>query len=369
MVNQMTKTFKFNRFLFLLLVIFALGSCNDSIFHMISLAEKMVDPLIKGSPTNFAVLNDVMYVASGSNLYGYYIEGDKSIWNTNFTNPGGRIVQLAATTSELYALCLVGTNINGVIKYKADPTSAGDWTTLEGINAHSIHALGNDLFYSFRTDNTYKIFKLGTTDPIIENADYELQGVTDNFLCAGRIYTNTIPANIHNAALPTDFMGIIDLGTYNVAITRNGNLYNINTGEIIPGADFGNFSNNTRATGVLAIALDTTKTVNLLLAGRQDINYSTSSGFTYGYAEIELDGSGIIEGSKFVRPGTATISTVSNGDRYISTIGRNPLSHIIQAPAGVDPERTLFASTQRNGVWSYEYRDHLKDFSWNAVPE
>ncbi|MCL2721928.1 MAG: hypothetical protein FWD47_11400 [Treponema sp.] len=341
-----------NKYLFLsILFTFFLASCSDSVFHMVSLDEKIKKPLIKGSPTNFVQIGSVMYVASGSRLYSYSADE----WNTSLPNPGGRIVQLAVHGGNLHILCFEGSSTNGIIKYTTNPES-GTWSTIPGVNAHSIHSNGTNLYYSFRVGESYNIYQQGNSTPIIPNASQELQGVSGSLLCAGTIYTTS--GGIHNSSLPTNFMGIINVSSTNYAITRDGDLYNLSSNAKV--ADFSGFISNTRATGLLTTVYDSTGTVLLLLAGRQDVNYSTNSGFTYGYAEIAVSNLSSPV-TKFHMPGSALPSTIINRDRYTNTLGKNPVSHILQFP--FNNNGIIFSSTQRNGVWQ------LIDDTWNTVPE
>jgi hypothetical protein len=108
----------------------------------------------------------------------------------------------------------------------------------------------------------------------------------------------------------------------------------------------------------------------MLLAGRQDsLSYSFTYGYTYGYLELELDTNGIKSGKNFIEPGKESVSTVNLGEneRFQSTIGKNPVSYLFQVPPAIDANMILFASTQKNGVWSYRDRDGL--YQWNAEGE
>jgi hypothetical protein len=351
-----------------------------------------------------------MYVASGNTIHKY--KGRNGPWNTTL-RPGGRITHLAATGDYLYALCYPNDTVKSVIKrYTNDILDTGwdEWEIFENSldeNSYvrSIYGVNNIIFIGIEKDireekNSSEIYYINGNN-IIEltgaklnseevdgkvekrasvlngvayvNPNYYLSTNGDTIFSTDLSVTNPITnGEIFRGEIS---MGIINLNvsTNTIAvISRKGELYIITGGTISKetyslGKDF-------LATGALAIWEDqSTPPKRLLLAGRQNPpNYSTSSGYTYGYLELELDENGII-GSDFEEPGGEGLTTtVDNYDRYVSTIGKNPINHIFQAPTTVDPPdpganypgMTLFASTQKNGVWSY--RERNKDPQWNA---
>ena len=366
-------------FVYLILaLILAFGSCNDPIFYMIANEMPIAKPLIGGSPTNFVEYGGNLYVASGSKIYSY--NGNR--WDA-ISSPGGRVVQLAATTNNLYALYLKG---SGSETRHVAYSNGGNWNwtdinindavTIFAANTNNVLFIcagngdvnGNTIYYSQNNGSPSPIS--GTSDTSI------LSGVayngTDYFLCTKNDGIFHAPGTPGTAApvsgsSSVEFTGIIRLGTTTsvVAISRDGNLYSVSTATI--GDSIASFSDNRLSNGGLAIWTDpATPTNKLLLAGRQDISYSTVSGYTYGYMELKLNSSGGIEtGENFVEPGKGSFSTVSDFDRYVSTIGKNPVNHIFQTPSSIDTKMTLFASTQKNGVWSY--RD--SESHWNTVVE
>jgi len=176
-------------------------------------------------------------------------------------------------------------------------------------------------------------------------------------------YKNTDGSDVN-----INFSGIInlqdDVQTI-FLIARNGDVYTVK--DIITKTEnvsMGGF----RATGALAIwrENDQPSSNRLLLAGRQDSLRYSDSGYTYGYLEIELDINGIKSGKNFVEPGREPLSTVRQGENghYKNTIGKYPVNYLMQVPSEIDGEMILFASTQKNGVWSY--RDRNGNFQWNA---
>jgi len=371
-------------------IIITFGACNDPIFHYISVEPPIVHPFIEGSPTNFVEFDNKIYVASGSNIFSY----DGTKWGKMTSQPGGRIEQLAVTNTYLYALCYQGSN--SILKRYS--SSSEKWEDVEGTTGgydifQSVYAMDDKVFigagielnkkiqYTIlhiaddSSDTNYEVLTAGGASALLCGVA-SISG--DYFLCTK---SDTIyKANGGSISIAEDpkveFTGIINLEvSHIVAISRNGRLYKVETSGItnIPNVSIGS---GHYSTGALAIWTDGTN--NLLLAGRQDrLNYSTNSGYTYGYMELELDLStttGIKDDRDFEEPGKPiknppgknTISSVDDYDRYVTTLRKNPVNHIFQTPAAIDANMTLFASTQKNGVWSYRPRGDDNIPQWNA---
>ena len=351
--------------IFILLAVFY--SCNDPIFFMISKEVPKIEPLIKGSPTNFVVFNGDVYVASGTILYKYR----NGIWDSATFTPGGRIMSIAVANTYIYALC-IGNDDKVSIKRAANPAS---WSDVPGINSNvqSFYAINNQLFFGSRNNDSdsYSIYHIDTPSvPITDLTNVSmLRGVafdgTFFYICTDNgIYHTTgfVSATLVPESNGKDFIGIIGIGSTNiVAITRSGVLYSVTSGGVSVIAD-ANFTDNRYATGALTLWGDNTTPNKLLLVGRQDINYSVSSGYTYGYVEIKIVNNEI--SGSFNEPGIDTLTTVSDINMYVSSIGKNHVNHLFQAPFSVDQQMRLFASTQKNGVWSYKVRNGV--LQWNA---
>jgi len=357
--------------LFIFTVIFTIAACNDPIFYSISLEVRQIDARIKGSPSNFVVIGNAMYVASGRSVYKY--EGGS--WS-EIARPGGRVLQLAATksTNFLYALCYNDTSSGvdfTIQKYDGSNLSKKDsWSKSSTSEINSIFIGGDTLFIGIEN----KIFYLDSSDVRQElNITGVLIGAYEKtsthyiatkndgiFYGTSPSYTVTVIPNSDKK----DFMGMIELNSDTIAlITRSGNIYTIDTSANTIKHEEGISFSNRQATGALAIWESGSN--KLLLAGRQELGYSVDSGYTYGYMELELDASGGIKaGATFREPGKESVTTVHDYERYVSTIGKNPVKYIFQAPSNVDSKMTLFASTQQKGVWSY--RERSDGWQWNA---
>jgi hypothetical protein len=362
----------FIKIIILSLAVFFFSTCNDPIFFIIHEEIPVIPPLINGSPTNFAVFNNKMYVASGKNIYEY----NGNSWY-KWKELGSFVMGLAATNSSLYALYLDGSER----KIKQFPSD----TNLSLSNVQSIHAAGDNVLFASAGDNNdytiyYKEDSVSTFKPISNtNSASILNGVAydtvyyylctySGIFCVRNDDIDTSSTKIDPAS-DDGFTGIISLtNEYCAAISRNGKLYQIKDAEKSESAKF---SDERYSTGALAIwykeSTDYPTTPSLLLVGRREKYYSTSTGYTYGYVEVTLNTTtGGISGSSFSDPGKNSLSSVNNNDRYVSSLGKKPVNHIIQTPADINTNMTLFASTQQNGVWSYRNRNDGNDTYWNA---
>jgi len=397
---------KMRKLIYFLIILF-LCTCNDPVFYAISQEVEPIEPRIKGSPTNFALYNGRMYVASGNNLFSYNKgtdeEPDKPYWDKE-TSPEGTILQIASTGDYLFALFSTDKNNNGKTVIKRYNKDNSSWSNIGGIldnyaKIHNIFASGGILFVLATASSTNYIYSIlyikDDTIDVLKFIDQdqddtgEINGVafngesyflsfiskkTDNEKYSGVYKINDIDEGAitinyqDEEGKNVNFTGIISLEDEEntiILISRNGEIYNV-TDSIVK---IENVSMGKSSTGALAIwrESDQPDCNRLLLAGRQDsLIYSVSYGYTYGYMELELDANGIKSGKNFVEPGREMLSTVRTGEneRYQSTIGKYPVNHILQVPSDIDGEMILFASTQKSGVWSY--RDRSGIFQWNA---
>jgi len=373
--SAMVKQMKKPDYLMLIpaLIILTFSACNDPVFYTISSEVPVIPAYIDGSPTNFVFFKDCVYVASGSSLYRYSAGTDgHGTWSGQIPVSGGWIGSLAATSSWLYAICLE--NSTGILMQSSDGTI---WSKTPNVN-YDVKAIftteENRLFFSANEGNDfYDIYYLsGTPIKVLENVK-EFRGAVFNngtyFICTtDGIYQfgnfSDEPVILQNSN-GKNFVGIIDLGSDVAAIARNQELYSVSTGGIASIAKFDSRS----ASGALTVFKDSHGR-RLLLVGRMDLTYSTTSGYTFGYIEIELDDDGFKHGAVYRMPGeNPSYSTVDSNERFITTIGKNPVNHIFHVPSSLNyPDMSLiFASTQKNGVWSYRERGAI--WQWNAEEE
>jgi hypothetical protein len=402
------KTHKIIYF-FYIFIIFILCTCNDPVFYAISQEIKPIEPRISGVPTNFAVFDGRMYIASGNALlsYRYNKSAGEDYWKREIS-PGGNILQIASTGDNLYALCTTDQNNDGSTTVKRLDKDNSIWLPMGGIlndyaKIQNIFAAGDVLFVwaALSTSNyNYNILYIKNGADalnIMDNQDdtgiitgaafngtsYFLPFTakkTDKDKISGVYKIDNINAGagaktiIYNEKgndINVHFNGIINLkdGADTILlISRNGDVYTVNVSiNRIPDVSMGRMS-----TGALAIwrENDQPGCKKLLLAGRQDsLYYSSSYGYSYGYMELELDTVGVKSGAGFAEPGrNPSSSTLLDYERYQSSLGKYPLNYLFQTPSEIDSKMTLFASTQTNGVWSYRVRDKEQKY-WNAEGE
>jgi hypothetical protein len=379
MVEKMKVRFnKLIFFLFAILpVVLQISSCNDPIFYKIHEETEVLEPKINGSPVNYVIYDKKMYTASGRRIFSYS-GGNWSEWK----KMDGNVMMLAAAGNSLYTLSFE--DGKGRLRRYNNTGSSGEDIGIS-YNIQSIHASDNVLFASVKDNNNYKIYYLDeklspASAALTEIANTEsgsiLKGAAFDqkyyYLCTNSGIFCVDPAS-PASALPdpfvpdANFTGIINLNDeYVAAISANGRIFEINDNtctEVVKTS----FPDNQNSTGALALWFkdnDDSAPPSLLLAGRKEIYYSTTTGYSNGYVEFELDEFGRIKQNASNEPGKNALSSVDNYDRYTSSIGKKPLNHIIQTPSIVDKEMTLFASTQQNGVWSYRNRE--EGWQWNA---
>jgi len=402
-------------YFFYILIIFILCACNDPVYYAISKEDKPIEPRISGAPTNFVIFDGRMYIASGNTVLSYnYNTGaadpDKQYWKKE-ASPGGNILQIASTDynsagGNLYALCTTDKDNDGKTVIKRFDDSNSSWTQMGGIlndyaKIQDIFAAGDILFVwaTLSTSNyDYNILYIKNgADAVNISDNKDDMGIITGAAFNGTSYflpftqkkkdkerisgvykiddvnsgVNIINKNTQGNDVNVHFNGIINIdeGGSNIIllISRSGYIYTVNDSiNKIDDVFMGRMS-----TGALAIWRDKDQPdKRLLLAGRQDsLYYSSSYGYSYGYMELELDAAGVKTGSNFTEPGRNSVSTLSDPERYQSSLGKYPVNYLFQTPSDIDSNMTMFASTQKNGVWSCRDRDNNNNVYWNAEGE
>jgi len=375
-------------------------SCSqDPIFFTISTEPRPVKPRIQGGPTNMVEYNNRMYVASGK-LFSY---NGASGWDDSL-QPGDKVIGLASTGDHLYALCLTGSGVNTVLR-RWEPT--GGWADIGNAEStytliQSIYADNGELFAGAMNNNgsDYGILyfdggvlrRIAGDTAMLSGAAYRTDDAVYFLSTKGRgVYTiseTDLLANKTATQLGGSedrlLMGMVKLkddstpskeaiivierndGTFYEARKEGFKILTYTSGALVTSAS-GKF-----ATGALAEWVDNINNTNqkMLIAGIQGGLFSTSttSSYSHGYAEIELDSPfNIVNGWLVLNNPRSTnpdITVNHDTDRYTATIGKHPVNHFFQAPVDIDPNRTFFASTQTAGLWSYRYRDG--GLQWNA---
>jgi len=369
------------KLLIILLIIFSLGSCNDAIFYKITVEPPLVDPLIGGSPTNFVEYNNKLYVASGRKIfsYGKNEESGNNEWS-EWIILDSFVLNLAVAGDSFYALYL--SSNSGKIRRYYNGGNSSEEVNLSG-NVQSIHALDNFLFVSVRNSNNniYKFYykeegaadfneislektNSGPLDCMIKGVAFD---ITHYYLCTDYgifCIDKSVPDFSSYSILAENYSltGITNLNSDCVAaIAKNGRLCEISSAVISKEVSFGD---SHYATGALAVWRNE-GTPTLLLVGRGEEYYSSTSSYSNGYLEIALDTTGrILDGAAFIEPGKTQPTSIDDYDRYSPSLGKKLIYYIIQTPASIDENMTMFASTSKSGLWSY--RDHGEGITWNA---
>jgi len=360
---------KKNLFLLIIIifsVVFNVVSCNDPIFYLVHEEVPVLKPLIDGSPTNFVTLNNKLYVASGKQIWEY----DGNSWS-KWKKLDDRVVRLAATNATLYALCLRNDNgADGIIRDCSNNVDLGLSSVISIYVANNVlfACAGTKSYTVYHYSSSFIDISSTTSNNELKGVAYDSSGSVYYYLCTSKGIICVDSSFNYNSTLEKDieFNSIINLNTTKAeAITVNGAIYEIsNATATNKNVNSSSAFNDKKRYTTNALAIwknpDTTQP-NLLLVGRRESYYSTSTGYTYGYVEIGLDSSSGITGTEYKNPGEGSPTSVDNNERYVSSLGKKPVNHIIQFP---DSNGTLFASTQQNGVWSYRIRDG--EWQWNA---
>jgi len=358
----MMKKFLLNVLIFFPVVFLSI-SCSDPIFEIVSNEPPKRESLIGGSPTNFVTIGSDMYVASGKNIWKY-----NNGWEKKYTL-NGRVTSLAATNNSLYAVYLSDRDNNGKI------INCASSEVLPLSEVQSIFEANNTLFACTGNNNNYLFHYYNTSTSSFN----DITGINPSFVLLGVVYgstnyyfcTNSGIYYLTSLSSPTalivkndsgqdisDFTGIINLSaSIVVAITKTGGyLYQISGTTASRKASF---NDGRLSTGALAIWKDQNSTQELLLVGRSEEHSYNITAYTNGYVEIEIDSSGIT-GTSFKEPGKSP-SSINNYEKYVSSLGKKIINYMYLANDGI-----LFASTHKDGLWSYRDHNDGEGISWNA---
>jgi hypothetical protein len=227
-----------------------------------------------------------------------------------------------------------------------------------------------------------------STEGIFKIAKADLAGTEPTFLQTGR------------------FMGLIKLDDKDntiIAVERGkdaevikverGKLYKVNNNS--DGFELMQYNNGGGdvaigyyATGALALweksdPVSKLATEKRLVAGIQFSTTSTSS-YTNGYVEFRLNsdiendpnsdppykksdsyGSFDTDSARF-DAGNLQSADPDGNRQYTSSLGQLIINHLFQVPQAIDPNMTFFASTHKDGLWSYRFRSNNGGWQWNA---
>ncbi|MDR2792847.1 MAG: hypothetical protein LBB61_04170 [Treponema sp.] len=355
-------------------------SCDQyPIFYAISQEVEPTEPRIKGNPTAIVEVGESMYVASrfGRSLHSY-----KSGKWTPIASPGS-IMEIASDGTSLYAL--IGEPIRKTEVYVYESgyeraqcrlisfTGGGIIQTIRGTED------GNGTGYIFAsTENGLFFYKKGdaagfssnslipnvSKENIVTGAAYNIDGTPNGTYYVAvvnkGIYTlnetslNETSLSLDGPVSGTDrkaVIGMLAVKDTIVAVGRDGEFLHRDSNGFEVHSTSNTFS------GAMGIWRD--DSAYLLLVGVQGGIYSTIN----GYREILLTSDRSLDPNNLgLRwPGASAPTTVSNTDRYTSTLGLHVVTSLYQMQ-----DSSLFASTMKNGLWSYRTHQGQNEEVWNA---
>jgi hypothetical protein len=406
-----------------LLVPLIFSACNqDAIFYAISQEVELREPLIKGTPSNIVVFkgDQYLYVANRFSLYRYEKPaGGEPVWNSDtppLVQPGGEILGVAATDTVLCVLTGEGLKRwdSAALTWEPVPIDSGETADQKGYSdLQTVYADSGFLFVgagnSLPTANSdnYAIRYLhedtATNPPtftlkILKSGVHLLSGAvfngTNHFVAtrgSGIFVFDGSSRTLSGEPIPNSgkqddkkrhIMGMIylkDSQNTVAAVDRSGEILTVTGTGFTPHKNkIGNYT-----TGALALwrsppPPDTSfnpgdpgypdeTPPRLLLVGIQGSLTSTTQTYNNGYREIELDESGSLPADLSINvPGKSSTPSISNSDKYTTSLGKLPIDYLFQVPYALNPAMPIFASTHgKEGLWSY--KDHGDgDMTWNA---
>ena len=370
----------------LLLLSLILFSCDqDSIFYDISNEPIPKDPLIPGSPTNIVIARNRVFVGTrmGNRIYCYYNTLGGADW-TYFTLPSGSLGELATDGINLYVLIFpTGEPLNSstVRRYNLSLNSWDMSYTVSGYSIQTLFGVNGKIFAGGQHYTNYQNFAILYLEPnsnSLTAIKYEtslLKGAVQG--PGGGIYLATagngmyvftegsLAANPVFGTEDVNFAGMISVGNSVVAVTGDGGVY------INNGGGFSHVSMGVSYTGGMCVWSDRKNQWknSLLLMGTR----GKGTSLTHGYREMVLDTNG--RPTFDIRfPGEDSPTSVTSKAKYEASIGTHPVMSIVQIPDFIyggpiqynsftgnpDWEPPIFASTSKNGLWSY------RNGEWNA---
>jgi hypothetical protein len=313
-------------------------------------------------PTSIVSIGKTCYVASKFSKTIHYYDGENG-WQELAKRPDGRpIMDLAATERYLYALT---GEPGSTALYKWDSTATNaDWEAVDNAaHVQSIYGAQDKLFACAGSDPFTLWHDDGGALAELSGGSGFLQGAafnkTDYYLAGAGIYklSGTTLSPVAGTGAFT-VAGLITLEDNTVVGVSGQNLL-----AIKPGGEFTQKDMGATFTGALALWGKKTEAEQaaaaepktLLVLGIQGSSTST----THGYREILLSSGTLNPDAMALRtPGKdPSNSSVSDYDKYNSSLGKHPVMTLFQAADGI-----LFAGTTKNGLWSY------RNDQWNAEP-
>jgi hypothetical protein len=387
-MNRRTRMKMLTPLLGLLLAGSILSSCNqDAIFYTIQYDKVLnKNAVIPGSPGRIIELGDALY-AGNKAVYQYKQPdsgGEAARWRRLPAQPGGkRIMDLAGTdegSDNLYALVDQGVHLSDAGLYRknlADPTAPWEGVAKPGGNIQGLWGAGDVLFAA--------VHQVGNGNSVLyvmgpgETPFRPVVGVSGMLRAAakfaGRYYAAIegtgllaadtadglgTPAVSYGGDTPTDFVGLVEIGDSLIAVSSSGLIWRIDGSGGIDSKKFGVSLNGAVAKWKNPDKTDSNNP-DLLVLGRAVPGGSSTIAYYYGYSELPITfpGETPVLGEKLHEPGADAPTSVSKYESYYTTLGTHPIISLYQAPW----DGVLFASTQKNGLWSCREGDDPKE--WN----
>jgi hypothetical protein len=364
--------------------IFFAACTQEPLFWYIYGEYPPIDPKIGGAPTEIVDTGTALYVANRNSLWKY--DYNETKWGS-IDKPPGTIKAIAATPNTvppaLYVL------IEGGTIHKSTDNGA-NWdpgTSISG--AQQIFGAHDRLF----AGNGSAVYEYPSTTPI-SGAGGLLRGAawdgTTYYICTVKMWdtentgiftvsTTTTATKVYPSSGNASVKGIIAAGSTVIAVNSEGQvIYKDSAASTNSFASPGIINpSSVKFTGGMALWkwTDASSVIHQkILLGLQD----GSGTFSYGYRELDLDGSGNVNSSGVFVPGTTTTTnntarttSIDPGSKETSAIGKYPVTalYVIPSPPGpnsgdADGRPVIVASTLQDGLWSYRAR--RGDPQWNG---
>ncbi len=391
-----------------MMILSAVSCKQNPILFNISNEIEPKDPRIPGAASKMAAVTESLNANLNNRLYvarKYIYSYGGNSWNKIANQPGGYVVEVTASNNAsdkaktaLYALTIE--------PYQVWKTTDGiNWSTISNSTSYptlqGIFAVDDNLFAaaairSSSGEENYAIlwYNGSTLVSLRENMgkNGRLTGAVHVNGSHNLYYFSTINTGIFSLAPAALMAGALASSVALPGSTTSGNVTGLiadvpqdnllavtSSGKIITGPADGTSSfeekanyDNVRFNGSLGIAVIESYSTDPNSVYEYDgytmmIGYeSTSDSYNFGYREIALDSTtGELPSSIYINtPGSFTTSSVAYSNKsqaeYTASLGKHIVQSIIQTPDSIDPKRTLFASTYKEGVWSYRIKE------WNA---
>jgi hypothetical protein len=315
---------------------------------MISNEVAPKDPLISGSPSKIAKVGTTLYTAN-SRLWQYDTTG-------RWSQVGGvpsKIYDIAADVSDLYMLSVndSATSVHRLAGNVRISNSTG-YSMIQGI-----YSDGSNIYAGAMSGNNFAILEKNAANAftVIKPISGPLNGAAKETSPGVKIYFATASDGVlcsSNGTFTTvrgtenrSIAGIINAEGRIIAVTGGGTIFEINVSTntaVSKGA-------GAELTGALAVYKHKDGNYLLLLGVKNDR-------YNMGYREITIPLI-ITDPLGGVRDPGGYPSTVSDKDKYSATLAKCAVNSLMQLNVN---SPVIFASTQKDGLWSY------RNDEWNA---